>query len=356
MIRQLEKSAVVPVVSVILPVFNAVKYIQEAVNSIIGQTFSNFELIIINDGSTDGTLEILKQLAKLDDRVVLISRENRGISETLNEGIRAARGQWIAIMNADDIALANRFERQLHWLEKTGADICGGWIKFFGAVDNRILKHPQSDQAIKMGLLFGSMFAQPTVMMKTELVRQLWYDKTWKVAEDYDLWERAARAGWKMTNVPEVLLLYRQHVTQISTCTASDLQFLTQKVRRRYWEFIFGSWGLEYAPIYEVLKLREPSPPLPNMDDVDSAFIELLQRNRGEAQATIFDHMTRLYYRAAASCPEAMTRWGKLNERFGVGSSLGIKIRLWFLSAFKIRPDGIFFQKIKKCYFWLRRV
>ena len=66
-----------------------------------------------------------------------------------------------------------------------------------------------------MGLLFGSMFAQPTVMMKTKLVKQLWYDKNWRVAEDYDLWERAARAGWIMTNVPEVLLLYRQHGEQI---------------------------------------------------------------------------------------------------------------------------------------------
>lgn len=93
-----------PLVSVVLPVFNAEKYISEAVASILAQSFTNFELIVINDGSTDNTLNILKSY-QVDSRVILISRENRGLVESLNEGIDLASGEWVARMDADDIAL-----------------------------------------------------------------------------------------------------------------------------------------------------------------------------------------------------------------------------------------------------------
>ncbi len=335
-------------VSVVLPVFNAEKYVKEAVQSILDQTFHDFELIIINDGSTDGSLRILEQFNELDDRVILISRENRGLVRTLNEGISLARGAWIARMDADDVALPNRFSRQLEWLEQTGADICGSWAKVFRVEGERVLKHPKNDAAIKMELLFGCPFAHPTVMMRAEFAKHLRYDKAWEKCEDYDLWERAARAGWQMTNVPEVLLLYRQHNAQISTSASSRQQLLTQKIRRRAWEFICDSMSLRRDWIDEVLKLREPSPRNPNMNNVDSAFIELLQHNRGEARATIFDHATRLYFRAAADCPDVSARWGKLNQRFGEGFALGTKLKLWLLRAFRIHSDSAIFSRLKR--------
>lgn len=337
-----------PIISVVLSAYNAEKYVREAVQSILAQTFTNFELIIINDGSTDGTLSILENIREHDPRVTLISRENKGLVASLNEAVDLARGKWIARMDADDIALPNRFERQLVWLDQTGADICGSWVRFFGTADKRILKHPQSDEAIKMMLLFGSPFAHPTVVMKTELVKRLRYDKAWEKCEDYDLWERAARAGWKMTNVPEVLLMYRQHEAQISTATSTKQQELTQKVRRRYWEHVSGSMELRKEWIDEVLKLREPSAPKPNMDDVDAAIAKLLESNSGEARAVIFDHATRLYFRAAAYCPDVATRWGRLNREFGKSFALGIKLKLRVLSVLKIKPDSALFVNLKK--------
>ena len=162
-----------PLISVVLPVFNAQLYVGEAVRSILAQTFVDFELIIINDGSTDGTLPILQSFILRDARVRLISRENLGLVATLNEGIQIARGIWIARMDADDIAEPIRFERQLEWLKQTDADICGSWIKYFGTSDRRVLQHPESDEAIKAEMLFGSPFAHSTVMMKTALVSQL---------------------------------------------------------------------------------------------------------------------------------------------------------------------------------------
>lgn len=345
----------IPLISVALPVHNGEKYLAEAIESILAQTFTDFELIIIDDGSADNSLQVLRKYQQRDARINLVARESRNLATTLNDIIDLARGKWIARMDQDDIALPQRFERQLQWLEQSGADICGSWVKFFGTTDKRTLKHPQSDEAIKMGLLFGSSFAHPSVIMKTELAKQLRYDKAWEKCEDYDLWVRAAHAGWKMSNVPEVLLLYRQHEAQISTSTADRQQELTQAVRRRYWGLVFDSMGLDRALIGEVLKLREPSPPKADMDKVDLAFFELLDRNLGEARETIFDHVTRLYFRAAANCPDVFARWGRLNKRFGIGQAWVTKLKLLALSGFRVRADSAIFTRMKKHYINLTR-
>jgi glycosyltransferase involved in cell wall biosynthesis len=321
------------------------------VQSILNQTFTNFELIVIDDGSTDGTKSILEELRENDSRIIVISRENRGLVVSLNEGIDLACGKWIARMDADDIALPNRFERQLQCLEETGADICGSWVKVFGNDDDRIIKCSQSDDAIKMELLFGTPFAHPTVLMKTELVRGLRYDKAWEKCEDYDLWERAAQRNWKMANVPEVLLMYRIHENQISTVTLSVQMELTRKVRHRYWRFIAGSLKLNDDSIEEVLKLREPYPPRVNMARIDSLFLTLLERSSGEAREIIFEHMTRLYFRAAAKNFDVAFRWTELNKKYGAGYRLGIKLQLLFLSFFRVSAESRLFVRLKKFYF-----
>ena len=337
-----------PLISVAMPVYNGDRFLAKAISSILAQTFADFELIIIDDGSTDSSFQVSREYQERDARIRLISRESRGLSTTLNEIIDLARGKWIARMDSDDISLPHRFERQLEWLEQTGADICGSWVKFFGLAHKRILKHPQTDDAIKMALLFGCPFAHPTVMMKSELARQLRYDDAWETCQDYDLWERAARAKWQMTNVPEVLLLYRQHEAQISAAKSAKQQDLTQKIRRRYGQFLSESMRLNKDLIDEVLKLREPSPQVANMDDVDSAFIELLKHNRGEARATVLDHATRLYFRGAANCPSIAVRWHKLNQGFGRGLGLDTIIMLKLLSVSRCGPESRIFQNLRR--------
>lgn len=337
-----------PTISVILPVYNAERYVAQAVESILNQTFRDFELILIDDGSTDGSLEILRRYAERDSRIVLINRENRGLVTSLNEGIDLARGQWIARMDADDISLPQRFERQLQWLIQTGADICGSWARLFGTASQRTIKHPQSDEAIRMELLFGAPFAHPTVVMKTDHARKLHYDKAWETCEDYDLWERAARNGWKMANVPETLLLYRQHAAQISTASLPRQLKLAQQIRRRYWTYTFDLNEIKKTWIDEVLRLRDPNPGKVKMHDVDAVFNELLQRKSGEARETVFAHMTKLYFRAAGCCPDVAERWGVLNEKFGNGSGLSTKMKLKLLSTLRIRADSTAFDKLKK--------
>ncbi len=339
-----------PLFSVVLPAFNAGKYVSEAVHSILKQTLINFELILINDGSTDDTLTILEEFRRKDTRIILISRENRGLVASLNEGIDLARGKWIARMDADDIALPRRFERQLKQLEESGADICGSWIKLFGASATKIIKHPETDTAIKIEMLFGAPFAHPTVIMKTDKVNQLRYDSSWEKAEDYDLWERAARASWKMTNVQEVLLMYRQHKSQISTVSLSRQQELTQQIRKRYSIYLCKKMQLDVQSIQELLKLREPIIPSIEMDEIDTVCIELIEKCQGEARTVAFDHLTRLYFRAAGGGRRVWYRWSKLNMKFGRDWALKTKFALWSLGVLSLQVENRLFNSLKILY------
>ncbi len=342
-----------PLISVVLPVYNGVKYLSEAVDSILAQSFTNFELIMIDDGSTDGSQQILSEYERSDLRVRVIVRENRGLATTLNESIDIARGTWIARMDADDIAFPHRFERQLEWIEKTGADISGSWVQRFGSSDKRVVRLPQTDEAIKLGMLFISPFAHPTVMIRKELVRQMRYDSAWEKAEDYDLWERAAEAGWKMTNVPEVLLLYRVHPTQISTRNASRQQQQSLEVRRRYRVFMSYSTHPNQKRIDEALKIFESPFSAIDMDVVDLTFSEWLQHSHGESRDVIFDHVTRFYFREAARCSNIVSRWGKMNLEFGDKTTGGhTKFKLWLLRLLRIRTDGALFKQLRRIYIW----
>jgi glycosyltransferase involved in cell wall biosynthesis len=348
---------IVPLISVVLPVFNAEKYVTEAVQSILDQTFSNFELILINDGSTDGSLKILKKFKKNDNRVVLISRKNKGLVASLNEGISLARGEWIARMDADDIALPQRFECQLKWLDETQADICGSWVRFFGASDNRIMKHAVSDEAIKTELLFCCAFAHPTVIMRTKLIRELRYDKDWDKAEDYELWVRAACSNLKMTNIPIVLLLYRQHETQISNKSSILQQELSQDIRRIYWSNLSTSLGINMDEINNILSLWSPSKSKFNLQEVHAIISKLAYRTKGESTKVFFHYVTQLYFNVASYSKCTPFYWYSINirlcNRFGLKTFCIILLK----TLFNPNSGGNLFKQTKRIYHhfkWLK--
>lgn len=350
--QTLHEKNTVPLVSVVLPVYNGEKYLAEAIDSILMQTFKDFELIMIDDGSTDSSQSILREYEARDARIRVLLHENQGLATTLNNSIDIARGTWVARMDQDDISELCRFDRQLKWLEKTGADIAGSWVQRFGTLDKRVIKLSQTDEAIKMAMLFSSPFAHPSVMMRTELVSKLRYDSAFEKAEDYDLWVRAAESEWKMTNVPEVLLFYRVHSSQISTKSASQQQQLTQKIRQRYWNFIFNNNQLDKKLVSECLKIFELPLPSVNMDAVDTLLTLLLRSAHGEAKDVIFNHLTRLYYKVAACHPNIASRWGGLNREFSERRGSFTKVKLWLFWRLRIRSDGCLFNLLKKIYAW----
>ena len=350
--RTLTEGSSAPLISVALPVYNGEKYLAEAIESILSQSFTNFELIMIDDGSTDDSLQILRKYEQRDPRVRVVARENRGLTTTLNDSIDIARGEWLARMDQDDIALPHRFVRQLAWLKETAADISGSWVERFGSSDKRVVRLRQTDEAIKMEMLFCSPFAHPSVMMRTALVKRLRYDSAWEKAEDYDLWERAAEAGWKMTNVPEVLLLYRVHSSQISTQASNRQKQQAQLIRRRYWNYMIDKMQLNRKLIEENLKLFEATLTKVDMDAVEALYIGLLQHSCGESRDVILHHAARTYFKVAASCPNIISRWCKLNQLAGIKIKLSIKLKLLLFRYFRIQGDGAIYKFLKKIYIW----
>ncbi len=315
------------------------------------QTFADFELIAIDDGSSDGTLPILNLLQRQDSRIRVISRENRGLVATLNEGIDLAKGLWIARMDADDISRVNRFERQLDWLERSGADICGTWAQFFGSADHRVLQHPTSMEAIRVGLLFGSPLVHPSVMMKREWATNLRYDPNWETCEDYDLWERAVAAGALLTNVPEVLLDYRQHTGQVSAQSTARQSDMAQKIRSRYWPAYWISRGIScQAGMGEILKLREHSLPRFNIDQVEAASVALLQNVQGEARQTMWRHLTALYMRGAAQSLAVLVRWHRLNRQFGTQRGGRVLLTMLAINLLGLTPGRGPYDWVKQKY------
>lgn len=197
--------------TVLLPVFNGAQYITEAVESILKQTYTNFELLVINDGSTDNTQAILEGLAARDARVRVVSRENRGLIASLNQGLALSNTDLVVRMDADDVALPNRLERQaLFMAEHPDVAVCGAGLVFYETGEEKYL--PEKHDALRALALFNTPVFHPTVIMRKSSVLAVGgYSSNAPCAEDYDLWERMLHAGSRFANLSEVLLRYRVH-------------------------------------------------------------------------------------------------------------------------------------------------
>lgn len=203
-----------PTVSVVMPVYNAQKYLGEAVDSILSQTFSDFELIILNDGSSDSSHAILSEFVAKDARIVYKNfTRNRGLPSVLNDGIRISHGRYIARMDQDDISLPERLEKQVNYLQiHPEVGICGSWAEIIGERAGEILKYPCAHDEIYAKMLFENALVHPTVMMRSSVIRQhgLLYDTLATHIEDYELWSRALPLVC-FANISEPLLQYRLH-------------------------------------------------------------------------------------------------------------------------------------------------
>ena len=205
-----------PKVSVIMPAYNAEKYINEAIDSILGQTFGDFELIIINDCSADSTENIIQSYS--DSRIVYLKNEkNMGVAATLNRGLEAAGGEYIARMDADDISLPQRLEKQVNLLDADPSLVaCGSQLENFcdGAVSAG-LRFPVTKEEAGALLVLHPTLAHPTVMLRGTVLREnrLRYDLRYEGTEDFALWWEISRYG-SLVSLDEVLLRYRVHVGQ----------------------------------------------------------------------------------------------------------------------------------------------
>lgn len=207
-----------PKISVVLPVFNAQDFLIDAVQSVLDQTFSDFELLLIEDGSTDNSLKILKQIK--DDRVRLIEhKENQGLVSTLNEGIRESKGEYIIRMDADDVCKLNRFELQVEFMDaRPDVGISGSWLEIMGHNGEKIWRSLTDSDEIKAHLIFMPNLFHPTVIIRRKLLidNNLYYREGNLLNEDYDLWIRMIQYC-EFGNIPKPLLQYRQHEINMET-------------------------------------------------------------------------------------------------------------------------------------------
>ncbi|MES2209896.1 MAG: glycosyltransferase family A protein [Chloroflexota bacterium] len=202
-----------PTVSVILPAYNCPAYIGEAVESMLAQTFEDFELIVIDDGSTDETPEVVRRYR--DPRIQFVSQANVGLAATLNRGIAMARGELIARQDQDDRSLPERLAKQVAFMA-THPDhaLVGTWAEIWReqAPTGRIHTHPADDADLKYLLLLNNPFVHSSVMLRRAAIQQVGgytTDPARQPPEDYELWSRIARQ-FAVANLPEVLHVYRE--------------------------------------------------------------------------------------------------------------------------------------------------
>lgn len=224
--------SVSPAITVLMPVYNGEIYLAQAIQSILDQTFGNFELLIIDDGSTDHTPGTIKQFS--DPRIRVVNHDkNLGLIETLNRGIEMANGRYIARMDCDDLSVSDRLAKQWNFMEShPSVGVCGSWVKAFRESEEQLWRYPESNADIRCRLLFSSMLAHPSVMMRKTLLEKhhLQYSSEHIYAEDYELWSRCMDV-FALANLPVPLLHYRLHVSNTGEMHSSRQKQTVMKIQ-----------------------------------------------------------------------------------------------------------------------------
>lgn len=204
-----------PRLTVLMSCYNASRYLSEAIESILNQTYSDFEFIVVNDGSTDDTLDIIRRYASQDDRIILLDKKNTGLADSLSCGLRVAQAEWTARLDADDISLPDRFARQVAFLEGNRSVVLAGTgcvLIDERGTPGRNYRYPMRHDAIVSQICGGgSPFPHSSVMFHRQTaIRIGGYNRRFARCQDVDLWLRLSRVG-KIACLPEVLLKIRKH-------------------------------------------------------------------------------------------------------------------------------------------------
>ena len=206
-----------PRISVLMPVYNTAPFLKEAVDSILNQTFKDFELIVLDDCSPDNSEEILNTFS--DERIVRYKgQQNVGLANVLNIGLRMARGEFIARMDSDDISLPERIERQVLYLDThPKVDLVSTGMKRFGDSDAVMIRESDVEDVKFIALSHSPVLHSSSMWRKKRfLENDLFYRQEMVPLEDYDLWTRALSKGLVLVNTPDILYLYRTHTSQVT--------------------------------------------------------------------------------------------------------------------------------------------
>jgi glycosyltransferase involved in cell wall biosynthesis len=236
-------SDLTPRVSVVLPVRDGEMYLSSAIRSVLAQSYADFELLVVDDGSSDATPAIAETFAHADPRVQVIRTPPVGLVGALNLGVSVARGEYIARMDADDIALPDRFDRQVRELDsrdRLGA--LGVQVRYIDEAGNPVgvWDLPVGAPLVRWRLFFGTALAHPAAMIRTALLRENPYDVRATHAEDYDLWVRLSTVA-DLDNLQETLMERRVHGRSVSDLNAAVQEASVRGIQRRFLESSLGA-------------------------------------------------------------------------------------------------------------------
>ena len=225
-------------ISVIMPCYNAERFIRPAIESVLNQSFKNIEFIIIDDGSTDRSSEIIKNY-QLSHEIIYIKNEKRkGVAASLNKGIQAAKGEFIARMDADDIAVPERFEKQIDYMRRNKhCVVCGSHCYYIDEKDQIIGKryYAQTDKMIRKTMLQMNPFAHPSTIIRKSVLtgNNIFYSDAYKRAEDYHLWFRLSKYG-TFANINSFLLMYRISEDAVKLRHTREMLWDTIRLKLKY--------------------------------------------------------------------------------------------------------------------------
>lgn len=277
-----------PTVTVLLPVYNGGRFLAQALDSVLAQTWADWELVAVNDGSTDTSADLLARYAQRDQRVHVFSQENAGVVAALNRGLEFAGGRYLARLDADDELYPERLARQVALLERQPQMvICGSGCDLVDEQNRRLatIDKPQSNTDIQWRVLFHNPFANSGVMFRLDALRKagLRYEGASGLAEDYALWSRLLRLG-QGYNFKEPLFAYRVHPEQASQTRQAELEACSNEVSRANLLYLGVSLSIEQVAVLRDWTLKFPARLGPENAPEGEALLEILRRFAAQPQ------------------------------------------------------------------------
>ena len=243
-----------PDISLIMSVYNGEDYLAEAIESVVNQTFTNWELVVINDCSTDSTAEILNKYALSDNRIKVHTNEvNLRLPSSLNKALTLVEGKYVARMDADDICLPDRLEKQYDFMEKN-PDVALSSCRFI-TLKNNVYSSGGcggkcDSESVKTLLLVTNPILHPGIIAKADVIKELKYDKEFTCTEDMELWTRFIMNGHKAKILPEYLMIYRLHDKQITQTTLEKQYKEIIRVQKNYYGKLLECMNEEQEEFY----------------------------------------------------------------------------------------------------------
>lgn len=335
----------VPLITVLMSNYNGEKYLREAIESVLCQTYRYFEFIIIDDASADSSLNIIKQYH--DERIILIiNKKNTGLAGSLNSALDIAHGKYIARMDSDDICFPYRLKDQCDFMEcHPEVGLCGGSVEWFGDLTTKDVPFYVHEPELKAAMLFNSPISHSAVMIRASLLGQhhLRYDSSFTQAQDYDLWARIAPFTEFANLTHRPLLRYRIHSGSVSLSSNSKRHGMADRVRRRLLSNLRVNPTEDEFNLHHMLstwQYKVTEYPLP---DVEQWLHRLLEANE-QLKLYSYSGLLRVlgdkwFYACNIASVQGMSVWREYNKSvFGMLAPVSISDKLRFCLKCVIKP------------------